>query len=480
MVNDYSDEGKLRLFPYDTRYRPIAPPETGIFDEPTAKVCINVEWLAHIDGALERLLWRDAWAGDLDTQLAAVAEIRKLLAAMQERVDCCDCEDCMNCEELITCLTPLFNALNARLDGIEGQVQAVQEQFDTSSRVQAPIPASVPDCNPAKAYSGCVAAVEHINDVIIDIYERAEAEGADNANELTAIIFEALPVFETLPIDELYELVNWMFQNQQDTYEADYTTTWRDEAACQLWCLVQGDCTLNHQRIGMWLTGLEDAFPGNLAAEIFTRFGNATEPTMANQIGALINTLRGGQSLAAFFDAIIVQFGIGAQTENPGYTACECPECVEETTSYVTGENVEEWELGEYGAIVEDNYLDSTYGYGPNPVIGGYNSYRGVHIIRSFGGVTFQRIELDFEYIAGLLDTGVGEGADTTLAIYVDGTPLEQIFEPETPDSPYVWEGSITGDELQISITCGAHHDTLEDIDPGGTARLLTVTVCTF
>ncbi len=85
---DRSDRGKLGIWPYDTRLHPIAPPTTGIFDEPTASVCINVRWLGHIDGVLERLLWEDAWAGTDEVKQFAIAQITALMAAMAERFPC--------------------------------------------------------------------------------------------------------------------------------------------------------------------------------------------------------------------------------------------------------------------------------------------------------------------------------------------------------------------------------------------------------
>lgn len=90
MPTDYSSEGKLSLFPYDPRFRPIAPPETDIFDAPTVQICVNVKWAGHIEGLLDRLLWRDAWLGEFDTQEWAIAQIRKLLVLIMRRNPCGD------------------------------------------------------------------------------------------------------------------------------------------------------------------------------------------------------------------------------------------------------------------------------------------------------------------------------------------------------------------------------------------------------
>lgn len=237
------------------------------------------------------------------------------------------------CELLEPCLTPIYDALaelQSDVTSIRETVESIQQKLTDSQTVQPPIPAEIEDCDPAKAYNGCLAAVEQVNLLITGIYKRAEVEAPDNFQEATELLLSAIPIFETLPLDELFSLVQWTFDNQKAEYEADYVEEteghyWFERAAGQLWCLVKDDCMINHERIGMWLSSLADIYPDNYAAEIFTRFGNATEPTMVNQIGELLNSLRGGQSLAQFFDDIIVQFGVGAQTENTDYLWIDCP-----------------------------------------------------------------------------------------------------------------------------------------------------------
>lgn len=109
---DYSFDGKLQLFPYDTRYRPIAPPTAGIFDEPTIGVCINVQWAAHLDGVLERLLWPDAWAGSEGLKIWAVGEVTKLIVSLIQR-NPCGGGDCMSecCDDILERLEAIEEAI---------------------------------------------------------------------------------------------------------------------------------------------------------------------------------------------------------------------------------------------------------------------------------------------------------------------------------------------------------------------------------
>jgi len=83
-----AQQKKAGIVPYDTRLNPVSPPSVGVFDEPTRPVCINVEWIPHIEGLLERLVWDDAWEGT-DTEVdTAIGEIRKLMVAMAIGGDC--------------------------------------------------------------------------------------------------------------------------------------------------------------------------------------------------------------------------------------------------------------------------------------------------------------------------------------------------------------------------------------------------------
>lgn len=74
--------------PYDTREIPAPIPSAGIFDSPTVVLCVNVEWVSHLDGLLERLLWADAWIGTDEEIEDAIQEVHKLLVALLPVSDC--------------------------------------------------------------------------------------------------------------------------------------------------------------------------------------------------------------------------------------------------------------------------------------------------------------------------------------------------------------------------------------------------------
>lgn len=73
--------------PYDVRLTPAPVPSAGVFDSPRVQLCINSEWAGHIDGLLERLLWRDAWRGteaEIDNAIAQVEQLFQVLAQISD------------------------------------------------------------------------------------------------------------------------------------------------------------------------------------------------------------------------------------------------------------------------------------------------------------------------------------------------------------------------------------------------------------
>lgn len=64
--------------------RPEMPaPRAGIFCKPRCWIAINVEWLPHIAGVLDRLTYLDAWQGDEEEVTRAISEIECLIAELR-------------------------------------------------------------------------------------------------------------------------------------------------------------------------------------------------------------------------------------------------------------------------------------------------------------------------------------------------------------------------------------------------------------
>lgn len=155
---DQSYQGKLSMFPYDTRFTAIAPPTVGIFDEPQMSICFNVQWAAHIDGVLSRLTWTDAWFGEPETQQWAVNQVTALLVSMIAR-NPCGGDGCMGecCDDIIERLDRIEALLAAgpvrSPDEIQDDVVGVQEAYETRiDEIEAVYDDDITNVHPEMAY----------------------------------------------------------------------------------------------------------------------------------------------------------------------------------------------------------------------------------------------------------------------------------------------------------------------------------------
>lgn len=83
--------------------------------------------------------------------------------------------------------------------------------------------------------------VDTINSAIEDFNQDAEA--ANNSRELGAIIFEGIPILETLPFDEASEYIDNLFEQIIEVYNSQWDTTpvtgTRDRIRCDLFCIAR-------------------------------------------------------------------------------------------------------------------------------------------------------------------------------------------------------------------------------------------------
>jgi len=85
--------------------------------------------------------------------------------------------------------------------------------------------------------------VDTMNGANEDLYQALEA--STNKRELGQILFEAIPVLETLPFDEASEYIDALAEDVAEGYAAQYTTTpitgMRDRLRCGLFCLARAN-----------------------------------------------------------------------------------------------------------------------------------------------------------------------------------------------------------------------------------------------
>lgn len=354
---------------------------------------------------------------------------------------------CFDCDALTACLQPLFDAVNLNIANVAAELANVaQDVADIDNRVDTlniqnnarqPDPVTVSGCDEPSIFSGAIYLVQRMNQFIIDVFQQAEAAAADNQQEYLAILFEAIPGLETLPVDELWELSNWYFQNQQAQYEADYTLTFEEAAACELYCLIlANDCTLNTTIIGDWLSGIIAAIPNSRAAEIYGRFAPSAQ-TFASQVNALV---QGAQSLQSFFDDLHRQYAVGVLNQYPVPPACGCSNC----SIYDFLLSPDEWALDAVGGVVYGTYVSGTGFRGKDTSAGGTNPVLWVR--NDFDGqgsvvISSMSVNVDFS----------GFGSQQTIEIRT-GTNGENLIAAQTFTGSGVktltWSGSLTTDAV--------------------------------
>lgn len=70
--------------PDDPRYYAAPAPDAGVFDSPLVYIPVNQQWVAHLDGLIQRLLAEDAWYGTQDEIDFAIGEVNRLLARLTD------------------------------------------------------------------------------------------------------------------------------------------------------------------------------------------------------------------------------------------------------------------------------------------------------------------------------------------------------------------------------------------------------------
>lgn len=158
---------------------------------------------------------------------------------------------CMDCEQLIECLQPLFDNLRD---------QIIQDftfkQFGTEDPTGVPLSeasrsadqagSSNPTCDLDILWAQCLQTIEYGIALVTDALELAES--ATNDIELAQVI-TALPVLDELGADAIAAYASFLQQGITENYAAQVTSTYIEEAACALFCLAKGDCSITLERV---------------------------------------------------------------------------------------------------------------------------------------------------------------------------------------------------------------------------------------
>ena len=168
----------LKIESDEFRYAPTprreerAAPETGIFDEPTRCLRINLQWWSHISGMIDVLSAKDMWAGDDDEKTRAIREIASLLAYNE-------CEDEMTADELKLALYDVVNMVARQIVSGRYTNITVDDEGNVSDPSEEGEDAGLPEDDPdttsinesfAAKTGGCRQAVYGLQHILDDMY----------------------------------------------------------------------------------------------------------------------------------------------------------------------------------------------------------------------------------------------------------------------------------------------------------------------
>lgn len=219
--------------------------------------------------------------------------------------------------------------------------QSLQSLIDNGSIITTPTEVIVQNDDLDALFGAITYLVDTMNGATSDLFEALEA--STNKRELGEILFEAIPIVETLPFDEMSEYVDTLGSAIAENYAAQYTTTpetgMRDRLRCALFCLARdNDNSLSWELIANYFWG-EVGFTASDYVDTFVDFVNfflsgtwigdeIVYISFANMAAALSTT----QNFAAMsFPSLPSIMALGANDPDPDWEVL-CLDCPPEPT----------------------------------------------------------------------------------------------------------------------------------------------------
>jgi len=190
-------------------------------------------------------------------------------------------------------------------------------------------------CDNSDVAGAIVAIVERMDVYNIDALQIIEV--GTNDEEKVAAVIGGIPVFETLPFDEVIDFAQDLLEDFFENYEGAITEEWKDDVEEDLYCLAKGkpDCKLTYEdlfnyfqdRAGSSLTTLS----GILDVINFVRTGDfSTDELVASGMYALqLAFVRVGRE---FFGINLPKIGALTRDALPSTKWEEWADCIEPDT----------------------------------------------------------------------------------------------------------------------------------------------------
>lgn len=278
-----------------------------------------LEYRAAVMGQLIQLGYWFAWShtqedySDIPTVNQDVAQLWAQIVADASF------EVCMSfCEQMITCINTDEDVQTALAEMLATNPINQTTTYQTSV-YGAPLNeaqrgaalATPPDCDLDVLFSMCTAIIDQLHKNNEDFLEILEV--ASNPTERARNVISAIPVIGLLPIDEAIEFIDQLVEEIQENYDAQYTSSIRDELRCALFCAAKDadDCIVTfdmltaifEDRLGYYLDPVNTAgamvqyfltstWAGTTVVDIMTLVQVAFWRTASEWLGVNIRTLQ--------------------------------------------------------------------------------------------------------------------------------------------------------------------------------------------
>lgn len=162
------------------------------------------------------------------------------------------------CEQVATCFSDDPGFRQSVIDSLASDpsfTQIINNISVTGTPMTQPqIEAVVGDnCDEDTLFGGIVALIDQMNTNNLDFMQVFEV--ATNLVERASALVAAIPLFETLPFDDLIEFVDRFFNEIYENYESEITTSLLNEYKCDLFCMA-----LENEGCGFTYENLYDYF----------------------------------------------------------------------------------------------------------------------------------------------------------------------------------------------------------------------------
>jgi len=384
-----------------------------------------------------------------------------------------DWEQCMNCEQLLECLQPLFDGLSAQITSLEAECTALQAAVEQVRETQeengTKPPTGIENNVAGEICGGSAFVVGFMNTEIRRVYAEAEEGLLDNLLEAAVEVLRAIPVIETLPVDEMLNAVNLYFENQVADYIDDYDILY-DDLIGSLACFVEAnDNIFDYDVWGDWLVFVGEEYPSNRAAKLFAAFAPIRQSFASDILAGIFNR----PTLKQWFDLIYLEYLAGTTVP----IACPTYDCPEEWESFM------DFAIEGYGWASEgtfDSGSGGTYGSGVwNSAFGvsSGNAYQMVQIGLAIdpSNITYMAFEYDVASI------GTQATSDNYLSLATNVGSIAQSGTPTVVADDQTFSGSTDQDGVTIlALRCQAGFQPGSVTDPGGSCAVKSVTVRGF